>query len=106
MTGHKRVRNFLCNALSDDIDVIFYPVPIPDKGPRSQLPATSLFISFDQNQTAMSLESSPFIFLELIECLKNTQRSGWVRRGVPEPIESVSDHMYRMAIMCRMAPGV
>ena len=46
-----------------------------------------------------------FFFLDLIEALKNTSRKGWVLRGIPHP-ESVSDHMYRMAIMCLMAPGV
>ncbi|KAF1363472.1 cytidylate kinase [Lizonia empirigonia] len=46
-----------------------------------------------------------FFFLELIERLKETTRKGWVLRGVPHP-ESVSDHMYRMAIMCLMAPDV
>ncbi|KAF1357332.1 cytidylate kinase [Lizonia empirigonia] len=46
-----------------------------------------------------------FFFLELIEGLKNTVRKGWALRGVPHP-ESVSDHMYRMAIMCLMAPGI
>lgn len=55
---------------------------------------------------SMSIQASPFPFLELIECLKTTRRSGWVRRGVPGPTESVADHMYRMAIMCRMTPGV
>lgn len=53
----------------------------------------------------MAHQSSPFHFLELIECLKTTRRSGWVQRGVVEP-ESVSDHMYRVAVMCRMALGV
>jgi UMP-CMP kinase len=51
------------------------------------------------------MTSMQFFFLELIEGLKNTLRRGWVLRGVPDP-ESVSDHMYRMAIMCYMAPGV
>jgi putative hydrolases of HD superfamily len=46
-----------------------------------------------------------YLFLELVELLKNTKRSGWVIRDVPNP-ESVADHMYRMAIMCRAAPGV
>jgi 5'-deoxynucleotidase YfbR-like HD superfamily hydrolase len=40
-----------------------------------------------------------FMFLELIELLKNTLRRGWILRKVPDP-ESVGDHMYRMAIMC------
>lgn len=46
-----------------------------------------------------------YLFLELIELLKNVERRGWVIRGVSKP-ESVADHMYRMAIMCRAAPGV
>ncbi|KAF2633000.1 cytidylate kinase [Macroventuria anomochaeta] len=46
-----------------------------------------------------------FFFLELIERLKNTVRKGWVLRGVRHP-ESVSDHMYRMAIMCLMVPDI
>lgn len=46
-----------------------------------------------------------FFFLVLIEGLKNIKRRGWVIRDVPNP-ESVSDHMYRMAIMCLMAPEV
>ncbi|CAG5138837.1 uncharacterized protein ALTATR162_LOCUS449 [Alternaria atra] len=50
------------------------------------------------------MASMQFFFLELIEALKTTPRRGWVLRGVPDP-ESVSDHMYRMAIMCLMAPG-
>uniref|UniRef100_H2Y8K9 HD domain-containing protein n=1 Tax=Ciona savignyi TaxID=51511 RepID=H2Y8K9_CIOSA len=37
-------------------------------------------------------------FLSLVGQLKRTKRSGWVLRGVNEP-ESVSDHMYRMAVM-------
>ncbi|KAF2028940.1 cytidylate kinase [Setomelanomma holmii] len=46
-----------------------------------------------------------YFFLEVIETLKHTQRRGWVLRNVPDP-ESVSDHMYRMAIMCLMVPKI
>ncbi|KAF2806338.1 uncharacterized protein BDZ99DRAFT_465954 [Mytilinidion resinicola] len=45
-----------------------------------------------------------YLFLELVELLKNTERRGWVIRGVPNP-ESVCDHMYHMALMCRAVPG-
>jgi len=48
---------------------------------------------------AMANEVSSLLFLELIECLKNTEWSGWVRRGLLAP-KSMSNHMYRMAIMC------
>lgn len=35
--------------------------------------------------------------------LKDTPRTGWIDNGVPNP-ESVSDHMYRMSLMCMMCP--
>lgn len=41
--------------------------------------------------------------LTLVGKLKSTKRTGWVYRGVPSP-ESVSDHMYRMAMMCLLLP--
>nr|CAB3252150.1 HD domain-containing protein 2-like [Phallusia mammillata] len=37
-------------------------------------------------------------FLSTIGKLKKTERAGWVLKGIKHP-ESVSDHMYRMAIM-------
>ena len=37
-------------------------------------------------------------FLRLVGQLKRVPRTGWVYRNVQKP-ESVSDHMYRMAIM-------
>ena len=49
--------------------------------------------------------SSPFPFLHVIEHLKQTIRKGWAIRQIKSP-ESVSDHMYRMAIMIWMTPGV
>ena len=44
-------------------------------------------------------------FLEAIETLKGLKRTGWCRRGVPDP-ESVSDHMYRMTFVCLAHPEV
>ncbi|XP_031556364.1 HD domain-containing protein 2-like [Actinia tenebrosa] len=44
-------------------------------------------------------------FLTLIGKLKATKRTGWVQRGVQSP-ESVSDHMYRMSIICFLLGGV
>lgn len=38
-------------------------------------------------------------FLTLVGQLKATKRTGWVKRGIKSP-ESVSDHMYRMSIIC------
>jgi 5'-deoxynucleotidase YfbR-like HD superfamily hydrolase len=46
-----------------------------------------------------------YLFLELIERLKDIERRDWVLRGVQRP-ESVGDHMYRMAITCLATPGV
>ncbi|XP_053743970.1 HD domain-containing protein 2 isoform X2 [Synchiropus splendidus] len=37
-------------------------------------------------------------FMKLVGQLKRVPRTGWVYRGVKDP-ESVSDHMYRMAMM-------
>ncbi|XP_045147657.1 5'-deoxynucleotidase HDDC2-like [Echinops telfairi] len=37
-------------------------------------------------------------FLRLVGQLKRVPRTGWVYRNVEKP-ESVSDHMYRMAVM-------
>lgn len=48
---------------------------------------------------------SPFAFLQVLEALKNIQRKGWAKRGIQSP-ESVSDHMYRMAVMVWMIPKV
>lgn len=42
-------------------------------------------------------------FLHTVGNLKNTPRRGWVEHGVPHP-ESISDHMYRMSLMCMMCP--
>ncbi|OAL07202.1 cytidylate kinase [Phaeosphaeriaceae sp. SRC1lsM3a] len=46
-----------------------------------------------------------YFFLQIIEGLKNTPRRGWLLRDVPNP-ESVSDHMWRMAVMCLMLPKI
>ena len=43
-------------------------------------------------------------FMSLVGKLKSTKRTGWVYRGVKSP-ESVSDHMYRMAIMSFLLTG-
>ncbi len=44
----------------------------------------------------------PFIaFLHILEHLKNIPRADWVKRGVESP-KSVSDHSYRMIILCLM----
>jgi 5'-deoxynucleotidase YfbR-like HD superfamily hydrolase len=45
-----------------------------------------------------------FLFLELVELLKNTERQRWIDHGIIQP-ESLADHMYRMAIICRAVPG-
>lgn len=41
-------------------------------------------------------------FFRLVGRLKETKRAGWVRSGVQQP-ESVSDHMYRMALIALTA---
>lgn len=46
---------------------------------------------------------SPVPFFHLLERLKTTKREGWRRFGISYG-ESISDHMYRMAIMTMLAP--
>ncbi|KAH7618825.1 hypothetical protein Ndes2526B_g05760 [Nannochloris sp. 'desiccata'] len=43
-------------------------------------------------------------FLNIIEKLKTTPRTGWVKRGVKNP-ESIADHMYRMGVMSLLVQG-
>ncbi|EEP77554.1 conserved hypothetical protein [Uncinocarpus reesii 1704] len=47
--------------------------------------------------------SSPVPFFHLLERLKTTKREGWRRFNITHG-ESISDHMYRMAIMTMLAP--
>lgn len=47
--------------------------------------------------------SSPLQFLHIIELLKKTPREGWRRHNILHG-ESIADHMYRMAIICMLAP--
>lgn len=46
--------------------------------------------------------SSALDFLLLLQQLKVTKRTGWVRKGVDGP-ESIADHMYRMSMMALIA---
>ncbi|CAG9467357.1 unnamed protein product [Pedinophyceae sp. YPF-701] len=41
-------------------------------------------------------------FFHLLFSLKQTKRTGWVKRGVKAP-ESIADHMYRMGMMAMFA---
>lgn len=58
----------------------------------------------------MSAQQSPLpaedllSFFRFVGKLKTIKRTGWVKRGVHEP-ESVSDHMYRMALMAMAVGG-
>ncbi|XP_059174160.1 5'-deoxynucleotidase HDDC2-like [Physella acuta] len=45
-----------------------------------------------------------FEFMRLIGQLKQVKRTGWVRKNVKDP-ESVSDHMYRMAMIAFAIPS-
>ncbi|KAH8882087.1 hypothetical protein GQ53DRAFT_847848 [Thozetella sp. PMI_491] len=46
---------------------------------------------------------SPLPYFHLMERLKTTKRAGWKRFGISQG-ESLSDHMYRMALMSMCAP--
>ena len=37
--------------------------------------------------------------MHLVGQLKRQMRTGWVRQGVQDRVESVADHMYRMAVL-------
>ncbi|KAF4629664.1 hypothetical protein G7Y89_g8484 [Cudoniella acicularis] len=47
--------------------------------------------------------SSPVPFFHMLERLKTTKREGWRRFGIKTG-ESISDHMYRMALITMFAP--
>ncbi|CCX09728.1 Similar to HD domain-containing protein YGL101W; acc. no. P53144 [Pyronema omphalodes CBS 100304] len=49
------------------------------------------------------LSTSPLHFLHIIQRLKTTPREGWRRFGILDG-ESIADHMYRMGIICMLAP--
>jgi putative hydrolase of HD superfamily len=54
----------------------------------------------------MSCDADGFLeFLLYVGQAKRTFRTGWVLRGV-EKVESVADHMYRMAVMSLLLPTV
>lgn len=42
-------------------------------------------------------------FLHIIGKLKETPRTGWVEQRVPN-VESIAEHMYRVAVLCMMCP--
>ncbi|XP_060720953.1 HD domain-containing protein 2 [Tachysurus vachellii] len=60
---------------------------------RTRIPAFQPFYSCYRNNMDKMLQ-----FMKLVGQLKSVPRTGWVYRNVKEP-ESVSDHMYRMAMM-------
>jgi putative hydrolase of HD superfamily len=41
------------------------------------------------------------VFLHILSQLKATRRTGWINYGVRDP-ESISDHMYRMGVICML----
>ncbi|GAB4820545.1 hypothetical protein N2152v2_007591 [Parachlorella kessleri] len=43
-------------------------------------------------------------FLNLVQALKTTKRTGWVRRNIQGP-ESIADHSYRMGLMAMLVQG-
>ncbi|KAG6374763.1 HD domain-containing protein [Boletus reticuloceps] len=44
------------------------------------------------------LDTNRLAFFHVLERLKTQKRTGWIDHNVPNP-ESISDHMYRMAIL-------
>jgi len=58
--------------------------------------------SVQDQEGATSSPEGAVDFLTLIQSLKVTKRTGWIRKGVNQP-ESIADHMYRMSIMALIA---
>ncbi|KAJ7943242.1 HD domain-containing protein 2 [Quillaja saponaria] len=99
--------------------VFFSETPKPRSvSVRSQKPSSDGFgsktpVSLEGSDTSIGSSSSPssssaIDFLTLCHRLKTTKRKGWINHGIKGP-ESISDHMYRMALMALIAgdlPGV
>lgn len=79
--------------------------PFELAGVRGDLQTNDLLAEFNTSAAMADAPASPFPFLHFVEKLKNIRRTGWVRRGIPNA-ESVSDHMYRMAVMTMLIPEV
>ncbi|GAB0494278.1 hypothetical protein MMPV_005570 [Pyropia vietnamensis] len=71
------------------------PSPLPPPSPSPPLPVA------DEAETP--LPGSVLELMLLVGRLKRTKRAGWVLSGIPAP-ESVSDHMYRMAVAAFALP--
>lgn len=64
--------------------------------------STSFLVSKIMEVQGRRSSHKPFIaFLHILEHLKNIPRADWVKRDVESP-KSVSDHSYRMIILCLM----
>ncbi|KAK9322832.1 HD domain-containing protein [Lipomyces orientalis] len=49
---------------------------------------------------------APLSFFRILRYLKVQRRTGWLNHGIRvESAESIADHMYRMAVMCLLAPS-
>uniref|UniRef100_A0A8C4QVJ6 HD domain containing 2 n=1 Tax=Eptatretus burgeri TaxID=7764 RepID=A0A8C4QVJ6_EPTBU len=64
-----------------------------DHFPSAPIAQSSSFLFSPGNTSSLEGGQSSTLF-----ACKRTERAGWVHRGIRSP-ESVSDHMYRMAIM-------
>lgn len=51
-----------------------------------------------------SIPPCPLEFLATTSRLKHLPRTGWVRVGVPGPVEPVAGHMYRLALLVMLMP--
>lgn len=54
------------------------------------------------SSSSMPTPAAAIDFLTLLQKLKTTKRTGWVRCNVQQP-ESIADHMYRMGMMSLLA---
>src|ERR1700733_8975752 len=58
----------------------------------------------DDGYSGNVMNGTPLALFHLLERLKTTKREGWRRFGV-DRCESISDHMYRMAMLANFAPA-
>ncbi|XP_062111238.1 uncharacterized protein LOC133822812 [Humulus lupulus] len=105
-------RNFFRTCLSTEAPtprLVSVRCQKPSSDGFQSMPATSLEDSEASiGSSGSSSTSSVIDFLTLCHRLKATKRKGWINHGIQNP-ESISDHMYRMALMAlivRDLPGV
>lgn len=94
------------------LGLFWFEIPMRVNKPKPQKPSRHCFLG----HSAYAMSLPPLSFLHVIRNLKVTPRTGWVNHSVPNPgnfhvllvccsrTESISDHMYRMAVILMIMP--